>query len=143
MCNNLILVLISTLVLVQHAYAEGVRITPRWIEENPGRLSLLSGSGFRGHTDYIATLTTDRAALFEVWTKVQFVTGDKWTSPWITAKVRAGAPAKTVRFGDTSLGIYAASAPSGDFRENVIYEVYKVPVKADAKGKGVWTRELS
>jgi hypothetical protein len=143
MRTNRILALILVLVAVQHASAEGVRITPKWIEKNPGKLSLFSGSGFGGQTDYIAHLKTDHAAIFEVWTKIQFVTDDKWTSPWITTKTRAGAPANSVRFGDTSLGIYAPSAASGDFKAHVIYEVYEVSVKTNANGEEVWSRELS
>jgi hypothetical protein len=138
-----LLTLVLAIVAAQYASAEGIRISPKWIEENPGKLSLLSGSGFGGHTDYIAYLKTDREAIYEVWTKLQFVTDDKGTSPWITTKTSAGAPAKSIRFGDTSYGIHIPTASSGDFKAHVIYEVYEISVKTDANGEEVWSRNLA
>ncbi|WP_197204004.1 hypothetical protein [Crateriforma conspicua] len=126
-----------------HAFAEGTRISPKWVRDNPGKLSLVSGSGFGGHTDYIAYLKTERKAIYEVWTKIQFVTEDQRRTPWITTKTRAGAPANSIRFGDTSYGIYVPTAPGGGFKANVIYEVYEVSVEKNASGEEEWSRNLA
>lgn len=143
MIHRSLMLLILVTLASQCALAEGTRITPKWIKDNPGRLSLFSGSGFAGHTDYIAHLETEREAIYEVWTKIQFITDDKRTAPWITTKTRAGAAAKSIRFGDTSYGIYTPTAPGGGFKAHVIYEVYEVAVKMNADGQEEWSRVLA
>ena len=140
MNHKSLLLLILTAFASQHALADGTRISPKWIKDNPGRLSLISGSGFAGHTDYLAYITTDHEAIYEVWTKIQFITEDKQITPWITSTTRAGAPAKSIRFGETSYGIYAPTAPGGGLKAHIIYEVYECKVKTDADGKEEWSR---
>ncbi|WP_230265106.1 hypothetical protein [Stieleria sp. JC731] len=138
-----LLLLFLAILTGQHAFAEGTRISPKWVRDNPGKLSLSSRPGFGGYTDYFAYLKTERKAIYEVWTKIQFVTEDKRTTPWITTKTRAGAPADSIRFGATSYGIYVPTSPGGDFKANVIHEVYEVSVEKNANGKEEWSHNLA
>ena len=117
------------------SFAEGVRITPQWISKNPGKLMLSSYTNFAGETAYLATLKFDKKAQYEVWTKIQFVGEDNHTSRWITTKCRAGAPADSIRFGDTSKGIY-------DSKTTVIYEVYEITPTIKFDGSAPWTQTL-
>lgn len=127
-------------------FAQGVRITPTWVAENPGRLMLTSGSGFGGQTHYTGVLKVEPKSQYEVWTKIRFNGEGNELSPWITTKCRITAPTDSIRFGNASYGIYSSTA-IGDglkaLKADVVYEIYKVTSTDRADKSTQWKRELS
>jgi hypothetical protein len=72
------------LVLCVPAVSNGqqfTRITPKWANDNPGRLELSSGSAFNGSDGFTFRLLTDQPRRFSVLTRVSGRASDKGLRP--------------------------------------------------------------